>query len=190
MVIYDPKNDFYFLLGVDDVATDQEIKAAYRDRAKLYHPDGHRAPDLATRAMQSLNEAYRVLSDQALRRRYDETRAAHRIQSHEAEIQRRVKQELEKRSSTRRTKPEPPTTKKTVAKARPRIQKAQQRAAKVPVALVPKDKRGLFTIFADNKVNSLMHEDRPLEAMFYSISAAMLDAWLTPQPTKRRRRPR
>lgn len=62
----------YDVLGVAADATGDQIRRAYVDRARLLHPDANPgAPDAARRAMQDLNEAWRVLRDPAARAAYD-----------------------------------------------------------------------------------------------------------------------
>ena len=51
--------DPYSVLGVSKSATDDEIKKAYRKKARQYHPDVNKAPD-ATKKFQEINEAYEV----------------------------------------------------------------------------------------------------------------------------------
>jgi DnaJ-domain-containing protein 1 len=56
------------LLGVTAASTRDEIKAAYRQMASLYHPDhlarrGDRDRQLATDRMAAINEAYRLLCE-------------------------------------------------------------------------------------------------------------------------------
>jgi curved DNA-binding protein len=62
--------DFYAALGVSRGASQEEIQRAYRKLARTYHPDVNKDPGAEDR-FKEISEAYDVLSDQELRRRYD-----------------------------------------------------------------------------------------------------------------------
>ncbi len=65
------RRDYYDVLGVQKDADDGEIKRAYRELARKYHPDVNPdKPDYAER-FKEINEAYAVLSDRDARTRYD-----------------------------------------------------------------------------------------------------------------------
>ena len=54
----DSKRDFYEVLGVDKSASDDDIKKAYRQAAKKYHPDLHPDDPGAEAKFKEVNEAY------------------------------------------------------------------------------------------------------------------------------------
>ena len=66
------KRDFYEVLGVNKNASDEEIKKAYRQAAKKYHPDLHPGDAEAEAKFKEVNEAYEVLSDKDKKARYDQ----------------------------------------------------------------------------------------------------------------------
>ncbi len=65
------KRDYYEVLGVSKNASDDEIKAAFRQMAKKYHPDINKSPD-APEKFKEAQEAYSVLSDPTKRAQYDQ----------------------------------------------------------------------------------------------------------------------
>lgn len=65
------KRDYYEVLGLQKNATEDEIKKAYRQMAKKYHPDLHPGDAQAEAAFKECNEAYEVLSDADKKARYD-----------------------------------------------------------------------------------------------------------------------
>ncbi len=64
--------DYYDILEINETASTEVIKAAYRALVKKYHPDNYELENEdITERMAELNEAYAVLSDEKKRKDYD-----------------------------------------------------------------------------------------------------------------------
>lgn len=62
--------DYYQILGISSSSSPLQIKQAYRAMSMKWHPD--RNPDAdVTGMMQDINEAYKILKDEASRAKYD-----------------------------------------------------------------------------------------------------------------------
>lgn len=66
------KRDYYDVLGVSKNATAQEIKSAYRKKAKEFHPDLNKDDPKASEKFKEAQEAYETLSDDNKRKMYDQ----------------------------------------------------------------------------------------------------------------------
>ena len=66
------KRDYYEVLGVDKSASADDIKKAYRKKAKEFHPDLHPGDKECEQKFKEVNEAYEVLSDADKRAKYDQ----------------------------------------------------------------------------------------------------------------------
>jgi DnaJ-class molecular chaperone len=70
--------DYYNVLGLSPLATETEIRNAYRRLAKQYHPDKSftaNRPILSNEQFDEINEAYHILSDKKRRQDYDLVRS-------------------------------------------------------------------------------------------------------------------
>lgn len=63
--------DYYSILGVPKNANGKDIKKAYYQLAKKYHPDTNKGEPAAMKKFQEVSEAYEVLSDDGKRAQYD-----------------------------------------------------------------------------------------------------------------------
>ncbi|KRZ41225.1 Mitochonrial uncharacterized protein [Trichinella pseudospiralis] len=66
------KLDYYEILGVPRNASAKDIKKAYYQLAKKYHPDVNKNDPQAARKFQQVSEAYEVLSDENKKAQYDQ----------------------------------------------------------------------------------------------------------------------
>jgi len=66
------KRDYYEVLGLTKAASPEEIKKAYRQKAKKYHPDVNKDDPDAAEKFKEVAEAYEILSDDQKRSAYDQ----------------------------------------------------------------------------------------------------------------------
>ena len=66
------QRDYYEVLGVDKDASEQDIKKAFRKKARKYHPDVNPDDKEAEKRFKEVNDAYETLSDPQKRQQYDQ----------------------------------------------------------------------------------------------------------------------
>lgn len=78
--------DYYAILGVDSNASQEQIKAAYRELSKKHHPDLSDGSEKSVAIFKEVQEANRVLKDASSRQAYDaQWQASKRNQSSKKE---------------------------------------------------------------------------------------------------------
>ncbi|KAI3348914.1 DnaJ domain-containing protein, partial [Clostridium botulinum] len=63
--------NYYKILGISESSNKDEIKKAFRNLAKKYHPDKNKDNKDAIEMFQQINEAYEILSNESSREEYD-----------------------------------------------------------------------------------------------------------------------
>ncbi|CAJ1953900.1 unnamed protein product [Cylindrotheca closterium] len=96
-------DDPYGALGVGRYASNDEIKAAYRAKAKEWHPDKNpKDPELSAQKFREIASAYEILSDPIRKRQYDDQlRRKERFREQQGQ-QKRHQQERERRTRMQR----------------------------------------------------------------------------------------
>lgn len=69
--LYKSKTGYYEILEVTPAATHAQIKTAYYKQSFVYHPDRNAGSEVATVRFSEISEAYTVLGNKALRKKYD-----------------------------------------------------------------------------------------------------------------------
>ncbi len=64
--------DYFKILGISRNATDKEIKSAFRNLARKFHPDLNPNDELAESEFKEINEAYEILSDEDKKKSYEQ----------------------------------------------------------------------------------------------------------------------
>ena len=70
---YNPAKNYYKILNVAENADQKDIKKAFRELAKKYHPDSAKGKE---ELFKEVNEAYQVLSDDSIKKEYDQVRVS------------------------------------------------------------------------------------------------------------------
>jgi DnaJ family protein B protein 4 len=63
--------DYYKILGVEEGASQDEIKKSYRKLSLLHHPDKNQGDVASEEKFKNINEAYQVIGDDVERKKYD-----------------------------------------------------------------------------------------------------------------------
>ncbi|KAI9515891.1 hypothetical protein NQZ68_020419 [Dissostichus eleginoides] len=69
--LYKTKTEYYEIMEVSPTASHAQIKTAYYKQSFLYHPDRNAGSENATVRFSEISEAYTVLGNKALRKKYD-----------------------------------------------------------------------------------------------------------------------
>lgn len=114
-----PEKSYYDTLGIPRNAKADQIRVAYREQIKFFHPDVFQgSPEIAEAKTKELNEAYEHLIDPVKRDKYDfwlkakdyqkaQSRQKAEEAARQAEKQRKEAEQQEKKAQARETQEEP-----------------------------------------------------------------------------------
>lgn len=71
-ILSDIAKDYYQILGIEKSASSEDIKKAYRDMSKKWHPDKHKGDKDAETKFKEINEAYEVIGNPKKKQSYDQ----------------------------------------------------------------------------------------------------------------------
>lgn len=97
------KKDYYRILGVNRLSTSDEIKKAYRNLAKMHHPDLHPDNPESAEFIKEINEAYEVLGSSDNRFVYDHYKATEPINFEPTEPENHEKTNVKRPKPNQRT---------------------------------------------------------------------------------------
>lgn len=110
--------NYYEILGVNFDATQDEIKKAYRDLMKQYHPDKH--PEDGTgyyeQKSKNLNEAYEVLSNEEKRRQYNIEYILYKEEQTRKQERRKQKEEQARKQKEEQARRQQQNTRRTTGR--------------------------------------------------------------------------
>ena len=97
--------DFYYILGIETIATEQEIKTAYRKLSLKFHPDKNSCDNYFEERFKQIQEAYETLSNSNKRILYDSQLNRYKsgngnpelLKTYEQELKRKYEEELRKK---------------------------------------------------------------------------------------------
>lgn len=93
--------NYYDDLNINEDATSDEIKAAYRKLANKYHPDRNKEDKQAEEKFKRISEAYEKLEDTKTRAEHD------RMLRNERETQRKEQQDAQRRNAEQKSPQQP-----------------------------------------------------------------------------------
>ncbi|WP_313602185.1 DnaJ C-terminal domain-containing protein [Rhizobium sp.] len=127
--------DPYSILGVRRNADADEIKAAWRTKAKTIHPDHNRDDPSATDRFAEIGQAYELLKDPERRRRYDRAADMHQTIMQQRDAAERAKaaranaeKVMEELAKAQAARAQSDTAKADAAKAEPKADAAKTKA--------------------------------------------------------------
>lgn len=68
--------DYYYILGIKQTATKEEVKKAYRKLSLKFHPDKNDGDEFFTERFKEIQEAYEILVDSSKRKTYDDRKSS------------------------------------------------------------------------------------------------------------------
>ncbi|MBR3198642.1 MAG: DnaJ domain-containing protein [Bacilli bacterium] len=130
------EQNYYEILGVPSTATTDEIRRAFQQKARRYHPDVCKDPD-AEEKMKRISESYTILSNETKRRQYDaRLRIKQQGQTSSPEKQASSSEPRPTSPSKRSTRRPTQTGKKTTNNNAENFQKLEKEWKKIDILII------------------------------------------------------
>ncbi|CAL1517702.1 DnaJ domain-containing protein [Chitinophaga sp. MM2321] len=102
--------DYYYILGIENNASDAQVKTAYRKLSQKFHPDKNDGDRFFEERFKAIQQAYETLSDPAGRTAYDRNLSQHNttrvsaavLKQYEDSFRRRYEEKLKKKEQEMR----------------------------------------------------------------------------------------
>jgi len=167
--------NYYDVFGLPPTASNEDISAAHKALAKMYHPDINNSKD-AHEKMTILNEANEVLSDTEKRKEYNIKLGLHK--RHESQAKSRVIKNRDinySQSENQRPAPDPRNTEERAEKAEILRKKAEERLRKDEAAQIRRVERAKKRDYESSLKSKQMRADINKQHVLNVLSNIVMD---------------
>jgi len=160
--------DYYYILGIEQNVTVEQIKSVYRKLSKKFHPDMNNGDKFFEERFIAIQEAYEILSDYSKRQVYDKKLASFQhpnfvaLRKYEEELKRKFEKEFARREEEIRQKYRTPEQKAAEEQEKRRNEQEKRRNEEERLKKLERDR---ITNEIEDKKNNLSHRETELKSL-------------------------